>query len=275
MISQIIDFDESKELHRLVVKPGVSEELDEKKRTYEGLGDFLVSIIWSHLIFKTRVAREEMESIPSDLAPEMHMVYYPQIGCQIALPLQENVSLESQVDIPGLSYQVRDNLILRFTHHSFTRPIKSTLRTRERTSWTSTSETFTMTSLIWKVRFFILLKESFHHSSIGKCNYFSFLTEKIIEFSDILCRVTSISAELDWYFLSFILKASVIAMALAAKEGNYNRPELSDTNILQIERGRNPLQEICVTTFIPNDTKWFSFSLTSDWALAKMESFNW
>lgn len=42
MISQLIDFDESKQALRLVIKPGVSSDLDELKHTYEGLGDFLV-----------------------------------------------------------------------------------------------------------------------------------------------------------------------------------------------------------------------------------------
>ena len=43
LINKLIDFDESKDSMRLVVKFGVMEGLDELKRTYEGLGDFLVT----------------------------------------------------------------------------------------------------------------------------------------------------------------------------------------------------------------------------------------
>ena len=46
---------------------------------------------------------------------------------------------------------------------------------------------------------------------------------------------------------------SLIALAVAAKEGNYVRPELTDTNELDITAGRHPLQELCVTPFVPND----------------------
>ncbi len=47
-ITNMIDFEESKAVARLVVKPGVFEELDEMKRTYEGLGDFLVRrFLWN------------------------------------------------------------------------------------------------------------------------------------------------------------------------------------------------------------------------------------
>jgi DNA mismatch repair protein MSH5 len=43
-IHEIIDFEESKEAKRLIVRPGIFPELDDMKRTYEGLGDFLVTI---------------------------------------------------------------------------------------------------------------------------------------------------------------------------------------------------------------------------------------
>ncbi len=127
LISKIIDFDESKEAFRLVVKPGVNSELDELKRTYEGLGDFLVQYEWFPFfndgywyIFlyiypfsygKTAVAKEEMCNIPRQLASEMHIVYYPQIGFQLALPLDPNLSIEDQIAIPELEYQVYISLI--------------------------------------------------------------------------------------------------------------------------------------------------------------------
>ena len=43
IISELIDFEESAVMSRLIVKPGVSEELDQLKHVYNGLDDFLVS----------------------------------------------------------------------------------------------------------------------------------------------------------------------------------------------------------------------------------------
>ena len=42
LIESVVDFPESKLQRRLVVVAGVDEDLDEEKRCYEGLGNFLV-----------------------------------------------------------------------------------------------------------------------------------------------------------------------------------------------------------------------------------------
>ena len=42
MINKVLDFDTSKTEGRTVPKPGIEEELDELRETYEGLGSFLV-----------------------------------------------------------------------------------------------------------------------------------------------------------------------------------------------------------------------------------------
>jgi DNA mismatch repair protein MSH5 len=46
-IVKIIDFEESKQQSRLIVRPGIVDDLDELKRTYEGLGDFLVWLVFT------------------------------------------------------------------------------------------------------------------------------------------------------------------------------------------------------------------------------------
>ena len=42
-INSVVDFDESEAENRVVVKPNVDPELDDLKRTFAGLDDFLVS----------------------------------------------------------------------------------------------------------------------------------------------------------------------------------------------------------------------------------------
>jgi hypothetical protein len=41
-INSIIDFRESKSSNRISIMPGINEELDKAKLTYDGLGEFLV-----------------------------------------------------------------------------------------------------------------------------------------------------------------------------------------------------------------------------------------
>jgi DNA mismatch repair protein MSH5 len=50
-----------------------------------------------------------------------------------------------------------------------------------------------------------------------------------------------------------LLNVSLIALALVAKENNYVRPVLTEERVLEIEKGRHPLQELCVDDFVPND----------------------
>lgn len=46
----------------------------------------------------------------------------------------------------------------------------------------------------------------------------------------------------------------MICYADISLKNNYSKPELVEENMLSIENGRHPLQEICCDTFIPNDT---------------------
>ena len=71
-----MDFDKSAEGHRSVILPGVDEELDQMKRTYNGL-DALLS----------QVARKLAENIPADLQEALNVLYFPQIGFLITVPL--------------------------------------------------------------------------------------------------------------------------------------------------------------------------------------------
>ena len=73
-----MDFDKSAEGHRSVILPGVDEELDQMKRTYNGL-DALLS----------QVARKLAENIPADLQEALNVLYFPQIGFLITVPLNQ------------------------------------------------------------------------------------------------------------------------------------------------------------------------------------------
>jgi len=71
-----IDFEQSQGQHRTVVKPRVDPQLDEKKRFYEGISDLL-----------SAVARDLAEAIPVGLPKDLNVIYFPQIGYLIAMPM--------------------------------------------------------------------------------------------------------------------------------------------------------------------------------------------
>jgi DNA mismatch repair protein MSH5 len=103
LIANIINFDESKETGKIVILYGVSSELDELKRTYEGLGDFL-----------TNVAKEEMSEMKHPYAEQLHLVYYPQLGCLIAFPKREDIDINLQISFPDMEFQVFISLSFYF-----------------------------------------------------------------------------------------------------------------------------------------------------------------
>ncbi|XP_038048492.1 mutS protein homolog 5-like isoform X2 [Patiria miniata] len=70
------------------------------------------------------------------------------------------------------------------------------------------------------------------------------LQNSILERSEVLFTVMQHAAELD----------CLLSFAAAAKDQNYTRPDLTEDNIIHITGGRHPLQELCVSPFVPNDT---------------------
>jgi DNA mismatch repair protein MSH5 len=75
-INQTIDFDKSAEESRTVILPGIDEELDAMKRTLNGLDSLL-----------NEVARKLSERMPSDLRATLNVIYFPQIGFLVTVPV--------------------------------------------------------------------------------------------------------------------------------------------------------------------------------------------
>ncbi|UYV80047.1 msh-5 [Cordylochernes scorpioides] len=92
LISNIVDFEESSNHNRFIVKPGFDETLDDKKRTYNGLPDFM-----------TNVARKELNNLSHDIQ-QCSVLYLPQLGYLLAIPATEEMKITNIYDIPGLEY---------------------------------------------------------------------------------------------------------------------------------------------------------------------------
>ena len=71
-----IDFKESAEMHRTVVKPGVNDRLDEMKRTYAGIEDIL-----------NQTSQDIARHIPPQYSLDLNVIFFPQIGFLISMPI--------------------------------------------------------------------------------------------------------------------------------------------------------------------------------------------
>ena len=71
-----MDFRQSAEMHRTVVNPGVDDALDELKRTYDGIEDLL-----------NQTSQNVASSIPTLYSLNLNVIFFPQIGFLISMPL--------------------------------------------------------------------------------------------------------------------------------------------------------------------------------------------
>ncbi|MCJ1249396.1 MutS protein msh5 [Trapelia coarctata] len=76
IVTQIVDFKSSAEVHRTVVLPGVDDELDEVKRTYEGIESLL-----------NQTSKDIANSIPNQFSLDLNVIFFPQIGFLICMPI--------------------------------------------------------------------------------------------------------------------------------------------------------------------------------------------
>lgn len=69
------------------------------------------------------------------------------------------------------------------------------------------------------------------------------LQMRVLEHSELLINCSIILTEMD----------CLLALAEAAKRYNYARPEMTEDSILQVKKGRHPLQELSVKVYVEND----------------------
>ena len=80
LINEVVDFEESIQQQRTVVRPGIDDALDERKRLYEGIGELL-----------SRAARSIAQEVPEGLSNDLNVIYFPQIGFLVAMPKDPEV----------------------------------------------------------------------------------------------------------------------------------------------------------------------------------------
>ncbi|KXJ15947.1 MutS protein-like 5 [Exaiptasia diaphana] len=201
LINKIVDFDESVEQNRFVVKPGVDPVLDEKKRTYNGLPDFM-----------TKVAREELNKLQASIT-ECNVIYLPQLGYLLAIPRTADMKEEKDFEMDGLEFVFLSNNMVYYKS-------QSTKELDELLGDTQCEITDHETAIMHRLQCIIL------------------------DHTKVLLGMMECAAEFD----------CLLSLTICAHEGCYVRPEMTSEPIFDIKGGRHPLQELCVSQFVPNDT---------------------
>ncbi|KAH6591068.1 hypothetical protein BASA50_009068 [Batrachochytrium salamandrivorans] len=197
-----IDFDSSKKDARLVIKADVDEDLDMLKKTYSELDDIL-----------SAVAATVAQTLSPGIATSLNIVYFPQLGYLVAIPLHSSIYPLQDYTIEGLSFQFS-----------------------------------TATVAYYKSEKMHELDDSLGdiHSNIvdRELEIMQQLRVAILEHSQDMIKASSTLTELD----------CILSLVEAALRYQYTRPTMTNGSDLHIVKGRHPLQELCVDTFVANDT---------------------
>ncbi|KAF2856085.1 hypothetical protein T440DRAFT_494901 [Plenodomus tracheiphilus IPT5] len=203
-ISETIDLDKSAEESRTVILAGVDEELDQMKRTLDGL-DYLLN----------EVAAKLSENMPSNLRASLNVIYFPQIGFLVTVPIDTATGTE-----------VYDG--------SFENRWERMFATEEQVYFKS-SETREMDDHFGDVYGIISDREiEISHE----------LAQHLLQYEELIASCSDICGELD----------SLVALAQGAKQYRLCRPRVTHDNVIHIKGGRHILQELTVSSFVPNDT---------------------
>ncbi|KFM62949.1 MutS protein-like protein, partial [Stegodyphus mimosarum] len=201
LLDKIIDFQEYAKQNHFVVKPGVDSELDKMKRTYNGLPDFM-----------TQVAYQELQELSEDIQ-KCSVIYLPQLGYLLAVPVTEQMKTTKNYIIPNLRFMFILNDVAHY----------------------KTANTKKLDSLLGDTLCDIYDKET---------QIMHKLQNAVLEVEHIFYAVMEYSAKLD----------CLIALAVISLEYNWTQPEITADGYFAIVKGRHPLQELCVESFVANDT---------------------
>ncbi|KIK91641.1 hypothetical protein PAXRUDRAFT_796689 [Paxillus rubicundulus Ve08.2h10] len=101
-VNDTIDWEQSAEAGRVCIRPHVDEELDQRKHVYRGIDSVL-----------SKVAEQISHTVPADYAESLNVVYFPQLGFLITVPMREEWESETGIQVlDGWSFQANmDNHI--------------------------------------------------------------------------------------------------------------------------------------------------------------------
>ncbi|PYH68173.1 MutS family protein MSH5 [Aspergillus vadensis CBS 113365] len=202
MIQETVDIDSSEEQGRTVVKPGIDRELDRIKDRYDGMNSLL-----------KQVAIEIATTIPESYDIDVNVIYFPQLGFNIAIPLNE---------AGDAAYRGAEEEwdLMFFTEN---RAYFKDFRMRE------------MDEKLGDIYGIICEKE---------IEIVYDLAQRVLQYETVLLEASDICGQID----------SLLAMAQAASFYKLVRPKMVEGDVIKIRGGRHILQELTVSSYVPNDT---------------------
>lgn len=99
-IGETIDFEESKNQNRVVVRGNIDPQLDELRQKYFGLSDFL-----------TNVVQEVVLEFGPGSVKSLNVLYFPQLGYLVAIPNDPGSNTPSTI----CGHSIPDNYELQFS----------------------------------------------------------------------------------------------------------------------------------------------------------------
>ncbi|KIO27058.1 hypothetical protein M407DRAFT_73753 [Tulasnella calospora MUT 4182] len=203
LINETIDWEASLNEARVCVRYHVDPLLDDRKRIYDSLS-----------IFLAKVAQRIGEGVPLDVADNLNVIYFPQLGYLITIPLRDEWRHDTNTEIvQGWTFQFSTECHVYFKNQD-------------------------------------MHGHDCDHSQIvhfapvaREIEIIHGLQEKVLERDTLIKETCDVCAELD----------CLLSFATASRLYNWIRPEISEMNILDIKNGRHPLQELCESSFVPND----------------------
>ncbi|KAL4953439.1 muts domain V-domain-containing protein [Aspergillus filifer] len=202
MIQEIVDIDSSDEQGRAVVKSGLDRELDRMKDSYDGLNSLL-----------KQVAVEIATTIPASFDIDVNVIYFPQLGFNIAIPLTNAGDAAYDGSAEGWE------LIFVTENRAYFKDF----RMRE------------MDEKLGDIYGLICERE---------IEIVYDLAQRVLRYKKVLIDASDVCGELD----------SLLAMTQAVTCYNLVRPKIVEDNVINIKAGRHVLQEMTVSTYVPNDT---------------------
>ncbi|KAJ5486021.1 DNA mismatch repair protein MutScore [Penicillium desertorum] len=202
MVQEIVDIDNSEEQGRTVVKQGIDRELDKIKDRYDGLNSLL-----------RHVALDIAATIPATLDVDVNVIYFPQLGFNVAIPLNDH---------GGAEYTGSDDdWELMFITEN--RAYFKDFRMRE------------MDEKLGDIYGIICEKE---------IEIVYDLAQRVLRYENVLVDASDICGDID----------SLLALTQAASFYKLTRPRMVEQNVIRIKGGRHILQELTVSSYVPNDT---------------------
>ncbi|CCA67650.1 related to MSH5-meiosis-specific protein [Serendipita indica DSM 11827] len=217
-INDIIDWEESTNLGRIVVKPLVDEELDQWKETMATMDSFLSKVAQGIV---ATLAPEE-----ATLFSEFNVVYFPQLGYLISVSGPTEQPLEPNDCPEGWVFQFMTNNTLYFKSDK--------MHGMKFSQANSHSFVKDLDECIGDVNTLIADRE---------IEIIQSLQAEVLNYSDNIATMCERLAVLD----------CLLSLADAARRYQWIRPEMCEDVVLDIRDGRHPIQELVDENFVAND----------------------